>query len=230
MGRNAYWSKLKESGAKKIFIETSWGKKVPFCLHCKSEVYRIRRSRYRCIYCNYEFGDFTGRWISKVKIPCIVWIRVIRSFLFDESPMKVSAQIGLSYPTIVKAFHVIRLAIAAASEDRDVFFGKIDKKPDDKSNSLVFGIFEDEVEIVEGLSPETILSLPIKRMKYGSIIYTERFQKYDSLIFYGPYIDKDHVDSIVKLEKPKDSDSLLKYSQKNFLGFEASQSKTSHFT
>ena len=53
----------------------------------------------------------------------------------------------------------------------------------------VFGILERNgkvrVEIVEDVSAETILRETIKKVKRGSIIYTDQFRSYDGLVIYG---------------------------------------------
>ena len=53
----------------------------------------------------------------------------------------------------------------------------------------MFGILERngkvKVEIVEYVSAETILRETLKKVKRGSIIYTDQFRSYDGLVIYG---------------------------------------------
>ena len=53
----------------------------------------------------------------------------------------------------------------------------------------VFGILERQgkvkVEVVKDVSAESILRSAIKKVKRGSIIYTDRFSSYDGLVIYG---------------------------------------------
>jgi len=53
----------------------------------------------------------------------------------------------------------------------------------------VFGILERQgkvkVEVVKDVSAESILRSAIKKVKRGSIIYTDRFRSYDGLVMYG---------------------------------------------
>jgi transposase len=41
------------------------------------------------------------------------------------------------------------------------------------------------VEVVKDVSAESILRSAIKKVKRGSIIYTDRFRSYDGLVMYG---------------------------------------------
>jgi transposase len=42
-----------------------------------------------------------------------------------------------------------------------------------------------KVEVVKDVSAESILRSAIKKVKRGSIIYTDRFRSYDGLVMYG---------------------------------------------
>ena len=112
-------------------------------------------------------------------------------------------QTGLSYPTILKAFTVIRMSIAANSEDRDVLLGgeveadeayfggrRKGKRGRGARNKIpVFGILERDgivkVEVVKDVSAASILDMTVKTVRRGSIVYTDKFRSYDSLMFCG---------------------------------------------
>jgi transposase len=53
----------------------------------------------------------------------------------------------------------------------------------------VFGILERAgkvtVEVVADLKAETLLELTVKKVRLGSIVYTDKFKGYDSLMFCG---------------------------------------------
>ena len=53
----------------------------------------------------------------------------------------------------------------------------------------VFGILERDgiakVEVVKDVSARTLIDLTIKTVKRGSIVYTDKFRSYDSLMFCG---------------------------------------------
>ncbi len=111
-----------ESSIKRYLVTACWKDHVCFCIRCKSrKVYRVRRDRYRCSQCGYEFSDLTGRWINKVKLPHRDWLRLIKLFELEVSARKASQQLGISYPTVYKAFHLIRQSITAHSGNGESF-------------------------------------------------------------------------------------------------------------
>jgi transposase len=61
----------------------------------------------------------------------------------------------------------------------------------------VFGILERngvvKVEVVKNVKAETLLNLTVQAVRRGSIVYTDRFKSYDSLMFCGyRHIKIDH--------------------------------------
>jgi transposase len=58
-----------------------------------------------------------------------------------------------------------------------------------KNKIPVFGILERngkvKVEIVKDVSDEILLRETIKKVKRGSLIYTDKFKSYDDLVMYG---------------------------------------------
>jgi transposase len=119
----------------------------------------------------------------------------------ELSTRKISQQVDLSYPTVHKAAHVIRLAIAAGSTEAndffsselyDVFFGGKRRGSPHKvtfNKTPVLGILEKngvaKIEIVKGFSADSFLKLTVQMVRRGSIVYTEKFRNYDALIFCG---------------------------------------------
>lgn len=175
-----------------------------FCTRCGSrKVSKIRRGRYLCRRCRYEFGDFTGRWIGKLNISCRNWLWIIKLFELEVSARKTSIQMGVSYPTVLKAFHILRKAITAHSIDGDILLqGEIEadetyfggrrkgKRGRGARNKIpVFGILERKgivkVEVLRNVTAEEILNHTIKTVRRGSIVYTDKFKSYDSLMFCG---------------------------------------------
>jgi transposase len=74
-----------------------------------------------------------------------------------------------------------------------------------KGKIPVFGILEREgkvkVEIVKGVTAETLLREEIKKVKRGSIIYTDKFKAYDSLVMYG--FKHERIDKSIKFSNGK---------------------------
>ncbi len=194
-----------ESRIKRYLVKACWKNYVRFCIRCKSrKIYRVRRDRYRCSQCGYEFSDFSGRWINMAKLPVRDWIRLIKLFEFGISARKVSQQLGISYPTVHKAFHLIRQSITAHSGNADLMLdGEVEaekgyffenrpegrRMENSKTPFPVFGILESKglvkVEPLQNLSAEAVLNLTVKTARRGSIVYTDRWGSYDALIFCG---------------------------------------------
>ncbi|MCX5866077.1 MAG: IS1595 family transposase [Proteobacteria bacterium] len=126
------------------------------------------------------------------------------------SARKISQQLDLSYPTVLKATNLIRQSIVANSKDRnwlqgeveadDAYFGgkRKGKRGRGARNKIpVFGILERDgkvkVEVVERLTAETICGLTVKTVRRGSIVYTDKYHGYDSLMFCGyRHLNIDH--------------------------------------
>lgn len=134
-----------------------------------------------------------------MKLPPKDLLWLIKLFELEISARKVSQQLGISYPTVLKTFHVIRKAITAHAGDSDLLLkgeveinqayfqdrrhnGHFDKVP-------VFGILERKgqvkVETLKDITPELMLNLTVKTVRRGSIVYTDRFNGYDALMFCG---------------------------------------------
>jgi len=115
MDINSFESLIKQENAARLFlIKSCWKNYRRFCIRCKGyKIYRIVGKRYRCKRCGYTFHDFTGRWINELRITPKQWLWVIKLFELELSTKKIPEQINLSYPTVLKAVHMIRLAILA---------------------------------------------------------------------------------------------------------------------
>ncbi len=124
-----------------------------------------------------------------------------------------ASQMGISYKTSYKAITILRMAILAQNQSDQRFLGKGKEVELDESyfggrrkgkrgrgaagKVPVFGILEREgqvlVEVVPDVKAETLLGLTIKTVRRGSIVYTDRFRSYDSLMFCGyRHLQVDH--------------------------------------
>lgn len=193
-----------EQSVKNYLVRACWKNYARFCIRCRArKVYRIRRDRYRCGLCDYEFTDFTGRWLNAAKLPAKDWLWLIKLFELEISARKASQQLGISYPTILKAFHLIRQSIAAHARNGDLFLrGEIeagqtyfkgpqgtDSGEHSQNRVPVFGILERKgkvnVEVLQDMSAEALLNLTVKKVKTGSIVYTDKYRTFDALMFCG---------------------------------------------
>jgi transposase len=175
-----------------------------FCARCVSpKVYRIAGKKYRCKECKYTFHDFTGRWNNKLKCSLKTWLWLIKLFELEVCALRASVQCKISYPTALKAYDLIRYSILASAQDaQDLLGGEIEldesyfggrrkgKRGRGASSKVpVFGIYERNgvvrVEVVKDVTARSLLDMTIKIVRRGSIVYTDRFKSYDTLMFCG---------------------------------------------
>lgn len=205
MDLNTFESLCKtENKARLYFKKFCWKNSHVFCIACRNyKTYKIPNKRYRCKRCGYKFHDFTGRWINKVRISYKKWLWIIKLFELEVSARKIAQQVQLSYPTVLKAVTIIRIALVANTKDaKDLFNGEIEldesyfggrrkgKRGRGAYNKVpVFGILERNgtvlVEVVKDVTAESLLSLTIKTVRRGSIVYTDKFRSYNALMFCG---------------------------------------------
>lgn len=104
---------------------------------------------------------------------------------------------------MLKAFDVIRYAIISSDENAaellggeieldESYFGGRRKGKRGRGAAFkvpVFGILERngvvKVEVVKDVSVHSLLDMTLKTVRRGSIVYTDRFRSYDSLMFCG---------------------------------------------
>lgn len=192
-----------ENRARLFLRKACWKNGPVFCTRCRSrKVYRIIGKRYRCKRCKYTFHDFSNRWISKLRIPYKKWLWIIKFFEVELSARRIAQQVGLSYPTILRAVTLLRMAIVTSQEEGGFFAGEIEmdesyfggrrkgKRGRGAAGKVpVFGIYERNgtvrVEVVKNVTAESLLNMTIKTVRRGSIVYTDRFRGYDALMFCG---------------------------------------------
>ena len=98
-----------------------------FCTRCRSrKIYRIVGKRYRCQRCGYTFHDFSGRWINRLRIPYKSWLWIIKFFEVELSTRKIAQQVGLSYPTVLRAITILRWAILVQLDHELLMNGEIE--------------------------------------------------------------------------------------------------------
>ena len=114
---------------------------------------------------------------------------------------KAYKELGIAYNTAYNIYSKIRFAIyrfvskegtkfqGEVEADESYFGGKKGRGAEGKIP--VFGILERqgkvkvEVVVVKDVSCETLLRETIKKVKRGSLIYTDKFRSYDGLVMYG---------------------------------------------
>lgn len=201
-----------ERAAKYHLTTRCWEKGRRYCLRCGSfNVYKFSGARYRCKDCRYDFHNFSGRWIQRCRISCQQWLWIIKLFELELSTRKICQQVDLSYPTVLKAVNTLRMAILKANSEGDLlldgevemdeaYFGgrRKGKRGRGAAGKVpVFGILERKgqvrVEVVKDVRAETLLTATVKTVRRGSIVYTDKYQGYDTLMFCGyRHLNIDH--------------------------------------
>src|SRR5512139_2470745 len=175
-----------------------------FCPRCgQRKLYKLADGRYRCSRCDYSFHDFSGRWINSGRLTALQWLWIIKLFELEVSVRKMALQLSLSYRSVYAAVTAIRMAIVCHAEDAkslldgeieldEAYFGgrRKGKRGRGAAGKVpVFGILERDgqvhVSVVQDVSAATLLKLTVKKVRRGSVVYTDRFGSYDSLMFCG---------------------------------------------
>ena len=129
------------------------------------------------------------------------WLSIVKLFELELSVRKMALQLGLSYRAVYGAVSTIRAAILGHAENAflsgeveldEAYFGgrrKGNRGRGAAGKVPVFGILERQgrvhVTVVPNVSAATLLQLTVKKVRRGSIVYTDRFASYDSLMFCG---------------------------------------------
>ncbi|MBI9112308.1 IS1595 family transposase [Maridesulfovibrio ferrireducens] len=197
-----------EEEAKKFLIANCFGERKPFCPRCReNKLYVLNGSRYRCSSCKYTFQDFSGRWINNGGLSCTEWIRLIQLFAEDNTAHAISLDLGISYNAAYKAVSSLRFAILAQAIDAVQLLGpetglhkhlnnkKLTGIPAKTGSEVipVFGVLEKNgwvfIDLMQNINAESVFhfnhNFHLKLVRHGSIIHTDRYQKYNALILCG---------------------------------------------
>jgi transposase len=150
----------------------------------------------RCKRCGYTFHDFTGRWINKSRITCRQWLLLIKYFEAEFSAKQITEKLPISYPTVLKALELLRLAIIANSSDASnwldfVYFRAEEWAAKLKSHNriAVFGIIDQrgriKIDLLKGFDLQALITLNPKVLRKTNIFYTDECHPYDALVFHN---------------------------------------------
>lgn len=177
------------------------------CPRCdRVGAFALADGRWRCGQCRYSFGLLTGTWLEACRLSPRTWLWTLKLFELELVAQQAGVQLGLSYPTILRAFTTIRRALLAAAEptlfqqeveaDESYFGPRESSRHRGESTGRgapakipVFGILERhgqvQVTVVRDCSAESLLSATLRTVKRGSLVYTDRWHGYDTLAFCG---------------------------------------------
>lgn len=192
--------KLTESEDKacRYLARLCWKNLRRFCPRCEiKSPYRLADGRYRCRDCGYTFHDFSGRWINRGNLSCRQWLGVLDLFEQGISTREIAARLHVSYNTAYKAITTVRLAIIDHSLDRQVWLGEKGENLDRiLGQDQIFGILQRNGKIsivpVPELSREQLFQTPLRMVRRGRIIYSDRFENYASLVFFCQEVDENY--------------------------------------
>ncbi len=176
-------------------LESKYTKNLS-CPFCKGKsLYTMKsRDRIRCTNCKKDFKPYSSSKFSLIRIPYSKWFALIKLFELSISAKTASKQMHLSYKTTLKAFDTIRYSILedlaktdpvlkGKIEADEAYFGgkrKGNRGRGAKNKTIVFGILERNgkvhVEIVKNVKAKTLLASTIKKVKKGSIVYTDKWR------------------------------------------------------
>jgi transposase len=173
-----------------------------FCPGCQGRViYRLAEGRFRCGRCRYTFGALTGTWLGQSRVTLPTWLWLIKLFELEVTAHQAAIQVGVSYPTALRAFTTLRRAILAQEapgllrrevEADESYLGGVRKGNRGRGAAgkiPVFGILERQgrvvVTVVPNVTGKTLLEETVKMVKRGTLVYTDKWQAYDALTFCG---------------------------------------------
>jgi transposase len=182
------------------------------CPNCDERVfYFMSRQRLRCKICGTDFNPLKSTKFSEIKISVSKWLILIKLFELSVSARKASVEMNMSYKTTLKAFDILRKSIVEELSKRDeILKGEIEldesyfggKRKGKRGRgaagkTIVFGILERggkvSVEIVKNVTADTLMNETVKKVRRGSIVYTDKWRGYDSLMFSGyKHLNIDH--------------------------------------
>lgn len=179
-----------------FLINEAWRQNRRFCVRCQTaKIYRLADKRYRCAGCGYTFHDFTRRWVGELNLTARQWLWIVKLFELEVPPSQMAKEVGISYPTALKAIYLIRKAIAhqngshesTGANPNEVLAVESGERPDSAAG-CAFGLMKDRGRIaihrVEDVSAENVLQERSTLTKHGTIIFTGPFRQYDGLILW----------------------------------------------
>jgi transposase len=182
------------------------------CPRCgQREFYVMTRKRLRCKVCRKDPKPLKETKLTFLNLSSSEWLSLIKLFELSVSARKVSQELHISYKTALKGFDIVRTSIVESlSKSDEILKGEIEldesyfggKRKDKRGRSaggktIVFGILERggkvSVSIVKDVKAESLLGEIVKRVRRGSIVFTDQWKGYDSLMICGyKHLNIDH--------------------------------------
>ncbi|HPA07334.1 MAG TPA: IS1595 family transposase [Methanoregulaceae archaeon] len=197
----------------RLSLEYLWKKRGnTVCQSCSSsEFYYHQRWRVRCKGCKKDYWPLQGTRFAFLRISPSQWLSLVKLFELSTSARKASQEVHLSYKTTLRAYDILRRVLVeelaktdellkGELEADEAYFGGKRKGKRGRGaggKTIVYGILERggrvSVSIVQDVSAESLMTETVKRVRRGSIVYTDKWRGYDSLMFCGyKHLNIDH--------------------------------------
>ena len=197
----------------RLSLDYLWKKRGnTICPRCDfPEFYYHQRWRVRCKGCKHDYWPLQGTRFTLLRITPSQWLSLIKLFELSTSARKASHEVHLNYKTTLRAYDILRRVLVeelartdeilkGELEADEAFFGgkrKGNRGRGAGGKTIVYGILERggkvSVSIVQNVSAESLMTETVKRVRRGSIVYTDRWKGYDSLMFCGyKHLNIDH--------------------------------------
>lgn len=173
------------------------------CPYCGSDrVKRARRKSYKCYGCKREWGVRKGSVLERSGVKYGQFLLALKMFELEIPVLRAAKELGLAYNTVRRLYMLFRKKIVEEATRDDLLWGEVEmdesyfggrrkgKRGRGAEGKIpVFGILERggkvKVEVVKDVKAETLLREVIRKVKRGSLVYTDQFRGYDSLVMYG---------------------------------------------
>ena len=197
----------------KHILEYLWKvRRNTVCSSCNSsDFYYLERSRVRCKRCGRDIYPLKGTIFSELRISPSQWLSLIKFFELSISARKAAKDTTINYKTSLKAYDLLRRVLVedlarsdnllkGEHEADESYFGGRRKGKRGRGvghKTIVFGILERggkvSVSIVTDVKAESLMNETVKKVRRGSIVYTDKWRGYDSLMFCGyRHLNIDH--------------------------------------
>jgi transposase len=192
-----------EAEAEKFLLEAGVLRPASRCPKCRGPgVRQIRRKRYRCRDCMYEWGIRKGSILEGLRISYRTFIAITQFFAGNISANDAASRLGIAYNTVYEVYRRIRSAVQANDLSAEACPGARPEPAGTNNLIPVTGTHQGKKQMVFGIrmsngsvtvaevncpDPEIIIALPIPTMQRGNILFIDAYgKKYQGFITYVP--------------------------------------------
>ena len=173
----------------------------PNCEH--DDFYLLSRYRLKCKKCRREFRPLANTKFSLLNIKFSNWLMLIKLFELGFVARQACQEVAISYKTTLKAYRILRGVIIDVLSCHDPLLKSAIKMIEEDSNgvdgkkhtrnngdsTVIYGLIEMnknvKVDVITDIDIDMLMNDELKKVKKGSIIYTDKCKGYDCLICCG---------------------------------------------